>query len=242
MLDTTRSVETPEGVELHYRIAGPVVRTVAWIIDVMIRGIIYIFAGFMFSFLFADLGVGLFFLSIFILEWFYPVLFEVYRDGATPGKRAMKIKVLHDTGAPVGWTGAMIRNLLRAVDILPAFYGFGLITMLLNKNFQRLGDLTAGTVVVYQDEFLNTAKKNEQKTADFMSYSVEPLLLPALTLAEQQAIVNFAERAQTLSSQRATELADIVTSLTHKTGEESKQHLYQIASNLMGHSIETTPL
>ena len=229
MLDTTRSIETPEGVELQFRVAGPVVRALAWVIDASIRGGIYIIAGFFFMWL-EELGIGLFLLTLFLLEWFYPVLYEVYGYGATPGKRAMKIRVLQASGIPVNWSSAMIRNLLRAVDILPFLYGFGLITMLLNKDFQRLGDLAANTVVVYQEKVATLPSQKGQSTTDTLA----GIILPTLTLAEQQAIVSFAERAQTLSPQRATELANLIVPLTGQKDEAGTQQLYQIASHLMG--------
>jgi uncharacterized RDD family membrane protein YckC len=109
MLDTTRLVETPEGIELSLRVAGPVVRALAWSIDLGIRGIIYSLLAFFLAYL-GELGYGIFFIAIFVLEWFYPVIFEVYRQGATPGKRRFKIKVLHEGGTPVNWSTAMIRN------------------------------------------------------------------------------------------------------------------------------------
>lgn len=237
MLDTTRSIETPEGVELQFRVAGPVVRALAWAIDMSIRGVIYFVAGIVFALL-REFGIGLLLLTIFLLEWFYPVLFEVYEYGATPGKRAMKIRVLQAVGTPVGWSSAMIRNLLRAVDILPFFYGFGLITMLLNKDFQRLGDLAADTVVVYQEKVATLPPQKKQSTADTLTGT----LLPTLTLAEQQAIVSFADRAQTLSPQRAIELANLVTPLTGEKDEAGTQQLYQIAAHLMGTQVETAHL
>lgn len=237
MLDTTRSVETPEGVELQFRIAGPVVRALAWAIDMSIRGVIYFVAGIVFGLL-REFGIGLFLLTVFLLEWFYPVLFEVYEYGATPGKRVMKIRVLQAVGTPVGWSSAMIRNLLRAVDILPLFYGFGLITMLFNKDFQRLGDLAADTVVVYQEKVALLPSQKGQSSADALT----GILLPALTLVEQQAIVSFAERARTLSPQRVTELANLVIPLTGKENEAGTQQLYQIATHLMGNQVETTRL
>lgn len=74
MFDTNYTVETPEGIELTLRVAGPVVRAFAWGIDFVIRSIIYIALAILFSQL-GDFGTGLLLMSIFILEWFYPVLF-----------------------------------------------------------------------------------------------------------------------------------------------------------------------
>jgi len=164
-------------------------------------------------------------MSIFILEWFYPVLFEVYRQGATPGKRAMKIKVLHELGTPVDWSASMIRNLLRAVDFLPFLYGFGFMSMLINKDFKRIGDLAAGTVVVYEDE--------KVKTLNLPNESPQAMSI-ALPLEEQQAIIKFAERAQKLPPGRAIELANLITPMTGETGEAAIKNLYQLANGLIG--------
>jgi len=178
MLDTTRPVETPEGIELALRVAGPVVRALAWAMDFCIRAFIYTIL-FYLLFLFGKLGIGLWLVYIFIIEWFYPVLFEVYKQGATPGKRAMKIKVLHELGTPVDWSTSMIRNLLLTVDFLPFLYGFGLLSM-------------AGTVVVYEEEMLIKKKISLPDEAP----QAMPVTLP---LEEQEAIIKFAERGQTLN-------------------------------------------
>jgi len=222
MLDTVYTIETPEGVTLQLAAAGPVVRALAWLIDLGVRSIVYsVLALLLFL---DDLGIGLFLITIFILEWFYPVVFELYYHGATPGKKIMKIKVLNELGYPVDSTASMIRNLLRSVDFLPFLYGLGLMSMLFHKQFKRLGDLAAGTLVVYQD-----------KTAHNLALPQTTPLPPPypLTLTEQRAIIDFAQRAATLSPQRAAELAELVSPLTHRGNINT---LYQIAQGLMGRS------
>lgn len=58
---------------------------------------------------------------------------------------------MHDDGTPVGWTSSLTRNLLRFVDLLPFGYFLGALSCLANPAFKRLGDLAAGTLVVYQE-------------------------------------------------------------------------------------------
>ena len=197
MLDTARTIETPEGVELSLRLSGPVVRMLAWLIDTAIRIGLYIGLA-MLLLGKGDLGKGLFLILWFVIEWFYPVLFEMIHDGRTPGKRAMGIRVVHDDGTPVGWGASVVRNLLRFVDWLPVFYVLGFVSMVLNSEFRRLGDIVAGTVVVYVDE---------QRGHDDI-----PVLEPvapryALQADEAQAVVGFAERLQQFTGERADELA-----------------------------------
>jgi uncharacterized RDD family membrane protein YckC len=198
MLDTLRTVPTPEGIELSLKVAGPISRARAWLLDLLIRLAILVVLGIILGTL-GKFGSGLILLSAFILEWAYPVLFEVLRQGQTPGKRACDLRVLHEDGTPVQWRASVARNLIRAVDFLPVFYGFGLIAMLLNRDFKRLGDLAAGTIVVH----------TERKRASKGMPIAEPLVPSqmALNLAEQRAVIDFAERRLTWSTERANELA-----------------------------------
>ena len=224
MLDTYREIETPEGVELHLRAAGPVARALAYAIDLLLRGALLLVLSIGLSAM-GNFGGGMFLILLFLMEWFYPVLFEVYRNGETPGKRMFGLRVLNDNGTPVGWGPSLVRNLLRAVDFMPALYAFGLVSMLLNRDFKRLGDLAAGTVVVYQDRGLQ-----------HVALPDAPALAPPLgmSLVEQRAVITFAERAQRLTEVRAEELADLLTPLTGVHGRPGIQRLYQMANWLIG--------
>jgi len=190
MLDTYRSIETPEGVELGLWVAGPGVRALAWGFDALIRLGIYLGASIPLAFL-GQAGVGLYLLLIFLVEWFYPVFFEVLRGGATPGKRRLGLQVLHDDGTPVGWSAATIRNLVRVADFLPVAYAAGLVTMLFHRDFKRLGDLAAGTVVAHLDEPFSPPRPEPG-----------PATPPAapLTLEEQRAVIEFAARPELAGS------------------------------------------
>ena len=224
MLETAYAIETPEGVNLELSPAGLVVRCLAWTIDLLIRVVVFGAFGLVLAFL-GGFGFGLFFLVWFLLEWFYPVLFEIYRRGQTPGKSAMGIKVLQDSGIPVGWTTSLIRNLLRVVDFLPFLYGFGIVSILLTKDFRRLGDLAAGTLVVYTEPPRQTVPLPK----------VEPNPPPVgLRLLEQRAVLNFAERGPALSDARAEELANLVQPLTQCEGQTAIRRLYEIANWLQG--------
>lgn len=196
-LDTRRNIETPEGVTINLRLSGPVARMLAWMIDTLIRVGIYIVLA-MVLLGKGDLGKGLFLILVFVVEWFYPVLFEMFHQGRTPGKRALGIRVVHDDGTPVGWAASVVRNLLRFVDWLPVFYVLGFVSMILSSEFRRLGDIVAGTLVVYVDE---------QRSHEAIPV-VEPLP-PRYPLQgdEAQAVVGFAERLPQFSAERADELA-----------------------------------
>ena len=200
MLDTTRRVATPEGIELTLRLAGPVPRALAWSIDLAIR-VAVVFAVSLAASALGQAGVGVMLLAWFFVEWLAPAWFEAAWNGQTPGKRAMGIAVLNDDGTPLRWPAALTRNLLRAADFLPLLYGVGLVAMLSNRDFKRLGDLAAGTVVVY----LGEKTKAERRIPE-----AQPVAPPvALDLDEQRALLELAERSQTLTQERFEELAEL---------------------------------
>ena len=224
LLDTYHEVETPEGVEFQLPVAGPVVRSLAWGIDTLIRFGIYILLGMTLPKI-GNVGIGVMLILLFLIEWFYPVLFEVYRHGATPGKRWLGLCVVNDDGTPVGWSGSMVRNLLRFVDFLPFFYGAGLVSMLASTDSKRLGDLAAGTRVVYRERPSRLAAVRDGKA-----------ILPVVPLQidEQRAVVDFAGRLDQLSKERSLELAAIVAPLVTRNTTNSAASLVGIANWLLG--------
>jgi uncharacterized RDD family membrane protein YckC len=219
MLDTIRAFETPEGIELQLHVAGPVSRAAAWLVDTLIRSCFYLICTIVFSVL-GEVGWGIILLSYFLIEWFYPVFFEVLK-GTTPGKKMFNLWVCHDNGTPISWQASMVRNLLRVADFLPFFYVIGLISMLMNKNFKRLGDIAAGTLVIYKDNGERNYEIPEHK----------PLPSPQiLNLSEQRAILEYAERKKQLSNERCIELSNLLETLTEHKGEKGEELLLRYAS------------
>jgi len=177
----------------------------------------------MVSFISADtFGVGLMLLSWFFISWFYHVLFEYGKKGATPGKRAMKLRVVQPSGASITFGQAVIRNFMRFADAFPSImipgggmvipsYGFALTACLLTKRFQRLGDLAANTLVVYDRPYMPPGVPRETKLK---------ALRPSVSLSkeEESALINFDDRAGTWSQERRVELTDYLVSLTGATG------------------------
>ncbi len=228
MLDTIKKIETPEGVELPLTCAGFYVRSIAWLLDALIQWVLLFLLGIALPSL-GDFGMGLFLIAVFIINWFYPVLFEVYMHGQTPGKKVMKIQVLLMDGTLINWGASMLRNLLRTVDFLPSFYILGFISMLFSKDFRRLGDLAADTIVVY--------KRSQQHLARIPQ--AEPVAPPlVLTAREQQSIVSYAERLSQFSPERAEELALLATPLVKDLEQQSSHaasdRIVSIANYLVG--------
>lgn len=223
VIDSLYAVETPEGIDLQADLAGPVVRILAYSIDIFIRFVILLVCGIALAF-FDKAGQGGMLILMFLLEWFYPVVFEVCRKGQTPGKKQMGLAVVNDDLTPVSWGTSMVRNLLRFVDFLPAGYLLGLLSMVLNNRFARLGDLAAGTLVVYRTA---TPKRQSKPKANNLESenSDQPSQLPPfrLLLEEQRALVSFNLRQTQLTPARQQELVAILDAATANSVENTLQ-------------------
>jgi uncharacterized RDD family membrane protein YckC len=166
MIDDAYDLRTPEQIDLQYDLAGLGSRFLALAIDLLIQSavvaaLVAVFGlgGVLFAWSFRDvfgpssgtvlsIGAALAVLLVFLLTWGYFLVFELIWNGQTPGKRVAGIRVLTSRGEPVTLVHALVRNLLRLVDMLPTSYMLGTICILLTRRGQRLGDLAAGTVVV----------------------------------------------------------------------------------------------
>ncbi|RLI87674.1 MAG: hypothetical protein DRO76_01945 [Candidatus Altiarchaeales archaeon] len=99
-----------------------------------------------------DLSGGLFTFFMVPLWILYFTLLEG-AFGQTIGKRITKIKVVKTNGERAGWIKILIRNLFRFIDVIgPSPYAVGMISIMVTKNRQRIGDIIAGTIVVKVDE------------------------------------------------------------------------------------------
>ncbi len=148
-------VETADHVVLRYDLAGGGNRGFAALVDFMLATLIFIGAFFMFTTATAAVGFptappycGIAVLLTFAIAWSYFILLEWLGNGQTIGKRMFGLRVIAEDGAPAGFTAVLVRNLIRVVDFLPGFYGFGLLAIVVSSRSQRLGDLAAGTFVV----------------------------------------------------------------------------------------------
>ncbi len=224
LLDNTLRVETPEGIDLLLHPAGLVPRALAFALDLLIRGAILAILGFAFASL-GKFGMGVGALLLFLVQWWYMVLFEVLNQGRTPGKQWLGLRVVHDDGTPIGWASSLTRNLLRFVDMLPFGYFLGSLCCLWHPSFKRLGDLAAGTVVVYRERNISAPALPAAEAV------ASPL---PLTLAEQHALIAFAERHSTLSAERRLELASILAEALQVAPAQAETRIHGIARSLVG--------
>jgi uncharacterized RDD family membrane protein YckC len=158
-LNDVIKIDTPENVTFDYDVAGIGSRFLAALVD---TGIILLLQIVVFAVFFLLLSteyalienamswalaaIGL---ISFILLWGYYVFFEFLWNGQSPGKRLIGLRVIRVDGTPISESESIIRNLVRLIDFMPMAYGVGVVTMFINSNSRRVGDLAAGTVVVH---------------------------------------------------------------------------------------------
>ncbi|MCP4540813.1 MAG: RDD family protein [Chloroflexi bacterium] len=157
------SIDTPENVAFDYKVAGIGSRFLAALVDTLlilvlqlvVYGTLLLLANSLLgnlqdwetsqvTWLFAVFG-----LIAFAFLWGYYVFFEALWNGQSPGKRRANLRVIRSDGTPITLTESLIRNLVRLVDFLPAYYGVGVVTMFADEQTRRLGDMAAGTLVVH---------------------------------------------------------------------------------------------
>jgi len=145
-------IRTPEGISFTQHLAGPVTRFLAFGID--LAGITLISGMFsqvllLAAIVSADFALALRTVSYFVVTIGYSIVLEWIWRGQTLGKRVLRIRVVDAEGFRLRPVQIVIRDLLRIVDLLPAFYAVGGLCCLLSPKYQRLGDIAANTVVIY---------------------------------------------------------------------------------------------
>jgi uncharacterized RDD family membrane protein YckC len=161
------SIETPELVGIELPLAGIGSRCVALLVDSVVQG--FTLAAFVVLILLLAVGlprtahainhtqstdtakwaIAVVILIPFLLQWGYFTLFEAFWHGQTPGKRLLHLRVIQQSGRPIGLFESMGRNLIRIVDMVPGFYLVGALCIFTTRRQQRLGDMVAGTLVVH---------------------------------------------------------------------------------------------
>jgi uncharacterized RDD family membrane protein YckC len=239
------SIDTPELVAIQMPLAGIGSRFIALLIDTLIwlaAIIVLALASWIlvpgitaFSKISAQWALAIYVFVLFVLNWGYFTLFEAFWNGRTPGKRLARIRVIQQSGRPVGLFESMARNFIRYVDQIPFFYAVGVIAMFSTRQHQRLGDLAAGTLVV-RDNQQETPLWGESGTSIFSAHVLaegnpvpEPNLafsLPATSIArlspsDLEVLEGFFARRLDLSLATRAALAErIAAAIQAKSGLE----------------------
>ena len=215
-LDQYVSVATPEGVSFRLPLAGPTVRALAMLFDLIVimalNGLVSSVFG-VFSFVSSDLTGFLIILAQFLLSVGYGIVTEWLLDGQTWGKKICKIRVMDERGLPLTFHQILLRNVMRPIDMLPLFYLVGCISCAFSRHFKRLGDHVAGTVVVLADSIekvdvsqITFPKYNSLKEAPHLAVRLRQAIPPALAALALESL----NRAKHLDPAARLELFNVI--------------------------------
>jgi uncharacterized RDD family membrane protein YckC len=179
--------QTSEKVKIEYEIAGIALRCAAFVVDFLIRSVVFFLLYIFLLFLFFGnifissaakngknqedsslLVIAIIYIILIGAVLFYNLIFELIWKGQTPGKRLLRVRAVYDDGTYINATGAILRNIFRIVDMLPVGYVVAFIVMMLNKKRKRIGDFAAGTIVIHEYP-TDIPRYLERKTLDCFS-------------------------------------------------------------------------
>ena len=200
-------VDSITGVPIELPIAGPGGRSFAFIIDWHIR--VLMAAAWMFP---ASLLVNNMASAgtqvpgwLYLLAWlpptliyflYHPVL-EILMVGRTPGKRIAGVRIVTTEGTAPSAGALLVRNLFRFIDGLPAFYVVGLVFTVMTARNQRIGDLAAGTLLVY----------DESSKAESLDHLPRAGITRGISTADAELVQDLLERWETLDPTQRVQLA-----------------------------------
>jgi uncharacterized RDD family membrane protein YckC len=205
-------IDTPENVVLEAEVAGFGSRCIAALLDYLFVIVVMIVLYLLFASAIRNnapddptVATGLFVLIQFLIISFYHLIFEFLWNGQTPGKRRIGIRVVQMNGMPMSASAILIRNLVRLFDFLPILYGVGLLVLFSTKHTQRLGDLAARTIVVYERPRLNLNTIQENLKVEYQHISRYDLIptniqIVNLNQDDRRNIISYLQRRSQLTN------------------------------------------
>jgi uncharacterized RDD family membrane protein YckC len=196
-------ITTPEHVPIRLEPAGAGSRFLATLIDTFLIMAISSAAGtVLFLLLPNGIAMALTITVNFLLTWGWHVFFETKKQGRTPGKRALRLRVIDARGLPVSLYQSLVRNIVRALDFAPAFYGVGAIATLVTPARRRLGDLVADTLVIRDAQPLAYAGQlaSDRRHNSLRTPRVLRLIRNRIGLEEREFLLTLCLRADRMSA------------------------------------------
>lgn len=228
------SIETPEQIALEFPLASAGSRFLALAIDTLVQiggfavlALMALLAGVMrvdYESVLGTWALAAVIILGFLLYYGYYAIFETLWNGQTPGKRAIRLRVITTSGRPITVYEALLRNLLRIVDQIPGIYGVALISLFLTERHQRLGDLAADTVVVAEQPIARREVATPERAPAARGRSVR-LTAPELELIEaflhRRHDLTDAVRSETAAAIAARVRRQLQLSATDATEDET---------------------
>lgn len=225
------TIVTPENVTISYEVAGLGTRVSAQLVDLLLQALVLLVVGIIgalsieglnsalpdskFVHFLMDFEAAVFIVFSFLVIAGYFMFYEGLRNGQTPGKRAMGIRVIKDGGSPVDMSASAIRNLIRIIELILGSYAVSVISILVSPSYKRIGDYAAGTIVVKERGDKTAAPIVEAPKYNTVPVSTGPYAvrdIHLLTKEQLEAVRRFAERRGQLTM-------DLQESLARKIAE-----------------------
>ena len=237
------SLRTPEGAQFSYIIASPLLRLCAVLIDfsVIMTGLsILSLLISLLNLVSMDLAGMVSILAYFVLSFGYDMVCEWRFSGKTLGKRLLRLRVVDASGMNLALSQILLRNIFRLVDVLPFGYSVGGLACLVNSRGQRLGDLAAGTLVIYEPvqrrpdiRHFEADKYNSLKSQAHVVARLRQAIPPHQAQAAWQAL----QRAGDLESEARVRLFADIAAQFRKAGHVPESLLDGIADEVFVRNV-----
>ncbi|MBO0995084.1 RDD family protein [Bacillus sp. SD088] len=223
-------VKTPEYISLQFQLAGLGSRTVAFIIDnviLMFVMMIITLISVLLLFAFPDIAfmgtaqsylVAFILIGVFLLNYGYFMILEFFWGGKTIGKKIMGIRVIQENGQSITFLSSFIRNLLLLIDSLP-YYLVGLLMVFFHPKKKRLGDLLAGTIVVYDESSQSKQKQSaiereiQERGLTKESVTIDTWNLKSIEMKDWNLVRTYANRLKQLDVKDRLQLTEQVAGI-----------------------------
>lgn len=204
-------IATATGVDVQLNIAGPGARSYAFVVDWHIR-LLFALAWFATTSMLlvgslngpdgsgAESNTYLLVVVVPAVAIFslYHFILEIVMRGRTPGKRLAGIRIVTLEGQEPSLLALVIRNVLRLIDSLPVGYTLGLVFTFFTRNSVRIGDIAAGTLLVYE---------SDARGGKLDDTPVSPAAIAKYGLAKAEVAQDLLNRWDTLEEQKRIDLA-----------------------------------
>lgn len=177
----TVRVRTTQNVMIDYPLAGLGDRILAFVIDTLILVAYSLLCWFAFE----QLNLHTDWINMLVISipyLLYHLVFEIFMDGQSPGKRQRKIKVIRLDGTSPSIGNYLLRWLFRLIEIMLLQGALAMVTIASSKKGQRLGDVVAGTTVI-------KLAKEEEVTAETVFTLVDDDYTPTFA-----GVINLSDR------------------------------------------------
>jgi uncharacterized RDD family membrane protein YckC len=227
-------IETPEKVRVTYQIASPLSRAAAFVLDtilfLVLLGLIFLLLYGVFTVLNlgevfdANLLGGIvyfvIFVVVFIFRWFYYIFFEMMFNGKTFGKMVVRLRVIHYKGKYLDFSAVVLRNFMRIIDQDASFFFGATICMMANRDYRRIGDLAASTIVI-REEKLSTRLPDFSITG-LESTSAADHIMARLSEEDLYIIRRFLNSRSTFTPEKSNEMAHTLAQvIRQKLGDDT---------------------